>query len=310
MKQRNRDGFTLIELLVVIAIVGVLSAILLPAVQAAREAARRAQCQNHLKQLTLALQNYHASIKCFPPGAIWEVSSGMYTSHRVNFYPHLMPYIDENAQFEQLGFNAGWMWLSPTNAAIVGMVRPYWRCPSDAMGTVLYKYQTQSLARTNYFGVFNGLQIGDVLLNDSKKNALFAANRSRRIRDITDGTSKTLALAESLTGSDESDARGTAWIDQTGGAFIHTKLTPNTTDPDLCYPNPVWCQSVPQNDPHRPWLNGDGFQTDTCAARSMHSGGVNVALCDGSVRFVADEIEPAIWQAAATIQGNESTSSF
>ena len=102
LRKSPAHGFTLIELLVVVTIVGILVALLLPAVQAAREAARRMQCANNLKQLGLALQNYHAAIGCFPPGTIWQ--GGMYGVPRTNFHVHLFPYEDQGNLYNMLNF--------------------------------------------------------------------------------------------------------------------------------------------------------------------------------------------------------------
>ena len=113
-----------------------------------------------------------------------------------------------------------------------------------------------------------------------------------------------MAMTEGLTGP-EGDARGFAWSDQPCGAQVYTELAPNSPLPDRCFPNPVWCHGAPQNDRHRPWTTGDGYTTDTCAARSVHPGGVQVLLADGSVRFVSETIDLTTWRALATIAGGE-----
>jgi prepilin-type N-terminal cleavage/methylation domain-containing protein/prepilin-type processing-associated H-X9-DG protein len=307
-KHRTRSwqaprGFTLVELLVVIAITGVLIALLLPAVQAAREAARRIHCANNLKQLALAMHNYHDARKTFPPGVMW--SGGMYSSPRCPFNIHLFPYIELGFVYDDMVFNgATIVWWYGNNTRVTACRVPFWLCPSDGLGEDFYVGPSNFLARGNYLGIFNGMQLGDLYSRDRKKWALFDANRATRIRDVTDGTSKSLMFAESLTGPD-GDIRGTIWEDQPCGTQVYTELGPNSGDPDRCFPDPVWCKNLPQL--NRPSITGNGSTTDTCAARSMHSGGVNVALCDGSVRFVADEIELSVWRAAATIQGNEAS---
>ena len=185
---------------------------------------------------------------------------------------------------------------------------PYLLCPSDGLGGTFLnntgQVGGQQWARNNYFGVFNGFQIGDLRTSDTSKLAFFDANRATSVRDITDGTSSTLAMAEGLTGP-EGDSRGIVWSDQPAGAIVFTELTPNSKLPDRCFPNPIWCHGAPQTDPHRPWIEGDGNVTDTCASRSMHPGGVEVLFADGSVRFIDDSIEVDTWRALATIAGGE-----
>jgi prepilin-type N-terminal cleavage/methylation domain-containing protein/prepilin-type processing-associated H-X9-DG protein len=301
-------GFTLVELLVVITIIGILIALLLPAVQAAREAARNMQCSNNLKQLGLALQNYHAAIGSFPPGAIW-IKSQKNQGTRINFLAQLFPYIEQDNVFREINWNAtsgmGVIWWG-NNSSVTGIRLPWLLCPSDGAGGDFFGAAgSQQLARNNYFGVYNGRQLSDVLSSNQKVWAFFDGMRATRIADITDGTSNTLAMTEGLTGSDPNDARGFAWSDQACGAFVHTDLGPNSPLPDRCFPSTAWCQSVPQNDRYRPWTQGDGATTDTCAARSMHPGGVNALFADGSCHIVNDTVSIASWQALATIAGGE-----
>ena len=301
---RVSSGITLVELLVVIAIIGVLVGILLPAVQAAREAARRMHCANNLKQLALAMHNYHDARKCFPPGAIWI--GGMYGNPRTTFNIHLFPFLELGNIYDQMDFNTGGLvWYYGNNLRATACKTDTWLCPSDGLGGDLFYaswHGPNYLARGNYLGVFNGLRIGDLLTKDRGKWAIFDGNRSTRFNEIKDGASKTLMFAESLTGPDE-DVRGTVWVDHPCGTQVYTELTPNSPLPDRCYPNPVWCKNLPEL--NRPAIQGDGGTTDTCGARSMHPGGVNVALCDGSVHFISDEVDKDAWRSAATIDGGE-----
>ena len=308
-----RSGFTLVELLVVIAIIGVLVALLLPAVQAARESGRRMHCANNLKQLALAMHNYHDARKTFPPGAIWPGASpgNLYQSPRTTFNIHLLPYLELGNVYDLIDFSTPTiLWYYGNNTRATACKTETWLCPSDGLGGDLFYaswHGPNYLARGNYLGMFNGLQLGDLLTKSRSKWAVFDANRSTKLKEIKDGTSKTLMFAESLTGPDE-DIRGTIWEDQPCGTQVYTELLPNSSLPDRCCPHPVWCKNLPEL--NRPATYGDGSTTDTCGARSMHPGGVNVALCDGSVHFVTNEVEQIVWRAGTTIDGNEQTDAF
>jgi len=160
--KRKIGGFTLVELLVVIAIIGILIALLLPAVQAAREAARRMQCSNNLKQIGLALSNYEAAIGCFPPGAIWP--DGMLWGNqrqRQNFHVLLLPYHEQGDVYNMIDWDVpGVLWANGNNRAATKVAIASLLCPSDGLGGRTLISQTpegtQEWARLNYFGVFNG----------------------------------------------------------------------------------------------------------------------------------------------------------
>ncbi len=305
-----RSGFTLVELLVVIAIIGILIALLLPAVQAAREAARRLQCSNNLKQLGLAMANYESALRCFPPGTIWP--GGLLWGkqrQRQNFHVHLFPYHEQGAVYDMIDWTVpGVLWASGNNRAVTKVVISNLLCPSDGFGgqslISLAPEGTQEWARLNYFGVLNGMQLGDLSIYSPPRGkwAIFDANRVTRIADISDGTSNTMSMTEGLTGP-EGDYRGMLWSDQSCGAFVHTELGPNSPLPDRCYPHPMWCINHPER--NLPSTSGDGQKTDTCAARSRHPGGVGTLMCDGSAQFINDSIAIETWRGLATIAGGE-----
>jgi len=313
MSPRCRRGFTLVELLVVIAIIGILIALLLPAVQAAREAARRAQCSNHLKQIGLAMHNYHTALRCFPPGGM---STGyLYTPPLQWILPHhhLLPYIEQESLYEGLNdleLDTPWTGASSWPEVTKGVVVPTYLCPSDGRGGPLYDLTNIPsyapdfrLFRSNYLVFVSGTQDDHVLDEPAGQRAVFRFKYATKIRDITDGTSSTMCFGEYLTGHSEDDQR--AWVFWAGGGcgWIHVANTPNTSAYDVLHP--YICES----DDDLPELNlpctagtydscsGGCQESDLSAAsRSRHPGGVHVLLCDGAVRFVSESIDLATWQ--------------
>jgi prepilin-type N-terminal cleavage/methylation domain-containing protein/prepilin-type processing-associated H-X9-DG protein len=316
-----RRAFTLVELLVVIAIIGVLVALLLPAVQSAREAARRTRCKNNLKQLGLALHNYEGAIRCFPPGVIWNSTTTTFSPPRLNFHCLLFPYIEQNNVYGLINLqdftgSTGGAWFTTTaNIPATTAAMPHLRCPSDnqkpqyIQPTVAIRYY-----RSNYFGVWHGFQTSDVLpasydRSPTTSKAFFGANVPIRIADITDGTSNSVALAEALGGMSETDARGFIWGDQAAFQFLFAELAPNSKLPDRCPNANQGCRSVQNTDQFRPWVSA-ATGTETCASRSLHAGGVHVLLADGSARFVSDNIALPTWRALLTIGSGETIGDY
>ena len=206
-----RRGFTLVELLVVIAIIGVLVALLLPAVQAARESARRTQCKNNLKQIGLALQNYHSAKKVFPAGYVSQAGGvmGAANTDTGDAGPGwtclclLMPYIEEKSAQQALNLNVP-CW-DPTNAAAATTNVATYRCPSVSDGTATYAVKDQSgntlaqLARANYVANAGQYDVWEITQDDALAkiaNGVFFRNSRIHIKDITDGTSRTIFFGE------------------------------------------------------------------------------------------------------------------
>jgi prepilin-type N-terminal cleavage/methylation domain-containing protein/prepilin-type processing-associated H-X9-DG protein len=306
----KRCGFTLVELLVVIAIIGVLVALLLPAVQAAREAARRMSCGNNLKQFGLAMHNYHDSYKVLPPAGLHIrdglAANGSSTSYGPNWAIMLLPFYEQTALHGTYDFKLTRA-RDGVNAQVVTKIVEVHQCPSDEhlqpadIGGVLF-------ARGNYAvncGSGNCFSTGD-FRNNRKERGPFhiGMHYGAKMGDIKDGTSNTVMMAELLAGYRSGDRRG-AWAYPTGTYFCggskkadydpDFQLIPNgvALDDTKCdRPNPCSAES---DDKKMRCITGtaDPFQT----ARSNHPGGVQVALADGSVRFIADQIALANWLA-------------
>ncbi|MES2791286.1 MAG: DUF1559 domain-containing protein [Planctomycetota bacterium] len=292
MRSSNRrdraQGFTLIELLVVIAIIAVLIALLLPAVQQAREAARRSQCKNNLKQMGLALHNYHDTFNVFTPGAMGY--GGVPSEIRTCFFQAILPYVEQSALYNQINFSGTWASTTAypayatTNPLIMTQI-PVFMCPTDPNSG---KRQVNPYVRgfyANYLTVNGSTAMGDM---NSVQNGMFYVISSTRMRDITDGTSNTAMMAEIILAPDSvEDARGRVWESYDGNTFVSTLNTPNSTIPDR------FTQACGTWLPLLPCPGTGSFQM---AARSAHTGGVHVVLADGGVRFVSSNINTLTWQ--------------
>ena len=295
---RACGGFTLIELLVVIAIIAVLIALLLPAVQAAREAARRMQCTNNLKQIGLSLHNYHGTHNRFPAGSTQVTSASGY-AYRQPFLSSLLPFIEQTSLYNSFNYNLSFQETAndTTRATRVSS----FLCPSDSPQTFINNNGGVSDVKGNY-----GVLWGQNVYGNQGLQSAFDLNYGASFAELLDGTNQTLLLAELIqtphpTGQDVTviDRRGRVWSEQPSSHQISTKLTPNSKAPDYgaCWPNTV---------PRTPCIRNTGDASNHyIASRSNHPGGVNGLMGDGSVHFFKDTIDVLTWKALSSRAGGE-----
>ena len=324
----NHTGFTLVELLVVIAIIGILIALLLPAVQAAREAARRIQCANNLKQVALAMQNYADQYRALPIGLIaTPYISRPGIKPRMPGHTALAMILPFHEQASVLGEyhsefpNSNAINLEATRAQIAT-----YQCPSDnSRGRKATNRGMQTeISRSNIAICFgsntmlrnaNGINImtsSNRVGIDFHTDGAFRIDDSRRWAHFLDGTSNTITVSEVLAGQDDSkgpgdkrwDARG-MWAWHLMGSFCYThRNVPNTPIGDALYSQGSWnCVDglrMPCDNSHG--SNWDAFHA---AARSHHWGGVNAAFGDGHVVFISETTDRHVWRCLGAIADGE-----
>ncbi len=312
----SKRGFTLVELLVVIAIIGILIGLLLPAVQAAREAARRMQCTNNLKQLGIAMQTYADQYEGKFPMAMQIGGCGHDDNFTDTFSWHArtLPFIEQAALYATLDFNN--RVNNGRNPEYRKALIATHQCPSEpeAIGEknneswcVRRSCYVVNLGNSNYHQ--DDVNNWDGRGSYKNKKAPFSYNKAIKMSEIKDGTSNTLCLSEVQINTDEDHYKGNyGTVLFSNGAGFTAYLGPNST-----YSADHGRQGWDEDDFTPPMPNhggqGDHLWGSACfPARSSHSGGVNAAMCDGSVRFVPTVIDLDIWRAMSTSKGGETVS--
>lgn len=306
MSRTSRRGFTLIELLVVIAIIAILIALLLPAVQQAREAARRSQCVNNLKQVGLALHNYHDTFAVFPPGWI-GASAGTHDTDGPSGFSwaaHILPYLDQAPLYNRLNFNTS-CFASPANDAALQGVLSVFRCPSDPSSNLWQMTEEgnpgnilATLPTANYVASFGTEGYEDLCepgVMPGFPNAqcagdgMFFHNGKVSMRDLTDGSSNTLMVGEHRTDTRPAilsvgPAWHSTWVGYVAGGEEAAARFLGVSD----------------HTPNHPSLHVDDYH-------SWHTGGVHLLMGDGRVRFVTENIDLGLFRGIATRRGGEVT---
>lgn len=328
----RRPAFTLVELLVVIAIIGILIALLLPAVQAARAAAKRTECQNKIKQLTLGLQTYHSAYKMFPPGTVnlSPAAGGVAFGDDPNgrngggavgiggpWICYILPNIEQDVLYEYFQIidharpevvdwfgHASYVATAPIGERRLNAMD----CPAHPNNDEQLNNGTnmEHLARGNYAACYGSRGYGTSFHVQSSTGGIFGNNSKVTTGDVLDGTSNTLAISElkyrqfSSIGPSLADVRGVWTYGTMGGNVFSTQTGPNSSRRDEIWGCREW---VPEGMPCV--TRGSPWVLNFAAARSYHSGGVNASMADGSARFFSNNISLAVWNALGTRGGGE-----
>ena len=328
--EQARCGFTLVELLVVIAIIGILVALLLPAVQSARESARRMHCSNNLRQWGLAVVNYHDTLGRFPPGSVRNTGNlppgtNPYQGPNTSWMAHSLPFIEASSAADRVDFQA--VDSARNNDEIRQLRLVAALCPSDAERETLARNHDH--APTNYVCCIGSGTDSDGLPRDNpvwrvtstarnEPDGIFYIDSETEIRNITDGTSNTVMLSECLVGrpdveevssgqlarclvSGQDKGFGYPWNNRFMRGFswfwsIHNQGWVFSTAMEPNLPTEIECLR---------WTTSGAY-----AARSDHPGGVNVVMADGSGHFVRDDIDLAVWNGIGTIDRGEIIGEF
>lgn len=347
-KKRRRRGFTVVELLVVIAVIVTLMGLLMPAVQQAREAARRTRCQNNLKQIGLALHNYHDQFQIFPPESIWAAPEGSgWGPRNFTWIELILPMLDQGSLKNAINFDRPiWNQTLPNGQLITSVQLDVLRCPSDA--ALSGPGEAHDLAITNYAGAegldwwsptrirrqgpqsfpMPGYDPNISQLNTSQAG-LFAFEHACRIRHVQDGLSNTIAVGEVSSNGFEGGTpytNGGGHLRDENFVFRTSMISPtkegDQTEPRApimtAYPQPDGSPSIPgvwfRTGPHtyKPtFISKYGINTDWPGASSYHIGGANFVMADGSVKFISETVDYwTVYHPLNTASGKEIIGDF
>ena len=300
--RKHSKGFTLVELLVVIAIIGILIALLLPAVQAAREAARRSQCTNNLKQIGLGMHLHHDQQKKLPPGN-WTDPAGApwkQPGHQSTWITHILPFIEETALFDTIPDNYSFGG-TPNCPARSEQIATF-LCPSDIVPAP-WAASGYVFAKGHYVansGIGPQTEATPADLPLTREGGVFYLNSWMPLAEIFDGTSHTAMVSEiravKINSAGMQDVRGMMHYPE--GNLYHHNYTPNSLVDDWLRSS--WCVTTDPDSPALGAYGGWSPKNQLMTARSRHPGGVNLLLADGSVHFVSETIALNIWQALCT----------
>ncbi|UUO07300.1 DUF1559 domain-containing protein [Blastopirellula sp. J2-11] len=319
-----KSGFTLVELLVVIAIIGVLIALLLPAVQQAREAARRMSCTNNMKQIGIGLHNHHDTYGKFPPGMLTQdpylpgatTPTRTWNNHGVFWSTFLLPYVEQNALFDLLSEHlnnfdrqAPFQWWSHPSGNLASNIVPGYMCPSDTSGDYFPGFPEWKHGKSNYVAVaasgYSGQDLGDADRDSPTRavpipgytlpgynatyNGCFWHNSKTNFASITDGSSNTFLVAERDGLAIPNGRNASHWMGPDNATFLNQGMTGIDADPT--YRLNVTPTGIDLN------------QWDTPG--SLHTGGANFLLGDGSVHFISDTIDGLTYEGLGSRNGGE-----
>ena len=338
----RRLGFTLVELLVVIAIIGVLVALLLPAVQSAREASRRIKCANHLKQIGLALQNYESTFKILPMGTMNIASGGTGIANNSSPHPMLLPYLEQGNAIALFDFNSD-INSSTSNLQARQQRVPVFNCPSHPPSPLFVASASQcpnGCGQTNYVqSLGNNANYAGV---SGIADGPFGRRYGARFAEIADGLSNTGFFSEILLGpspgagtpspgiipaSDRSafavatDVNASSWDGSPTGDIIAIPECQNLATPAWIYRGKQYYRGVvvttyyshtlTPNSKLRDCIRGSGgVDRGHMAARSYHPAGVNVVLGDGAVRFANNSVNEVVWRAVGSKNAGDTVGEF
>ena len=334
LAKRSRLGFTLVELLVVIAIIGILVALLLPAIQAAREAARRSQCTNNLRQLAIAALNYESGKKVLPLGRSVGKDADDKSYIHWGFLSYTLPYIEEQAVYDKIDFKVTGKTVDDFPEVCKSQPQGF-LCPSDYEDQMNGDCGQEGYGRTNSRGS-GGSDTGEMfattgtISDREQNNGIFVANVQVKLKQVTDGTSKTAMFSEMMKGdgnrniitspsdwfvkaaasgikgvnyapqcADTLPATGTSQFHCAGRNWVRGDYATSRYN-HVMPPNGKSCFRT---------AGGTATQVNEAGgahtASSRHPGGVNYACADGSTRFATNDTDVLVWQAIGSRNGNE-----